>query len=63
MTAKELIIAKEACDLSNLIAASDVDKGACIYALLCELKTNMNDEFEKALVAFLKHGTGEELFR
>lgn len=57
MNINELLIGKEACHLSELIAHANVDKAACIYALLCELKNSNNDEFEAALVAFLKHGT------
>ena len=61
LTDDELRLGRMAVILATLIEKSDnIDKGGCIYALLCTLKENMSDEFEEALITFLKHGTGKD---
>lgn len=57
----EIRLGRMAVILATLIEKSDnIDKGCCIYALLCTLKENIPDDFEEALVTFLKHGTGKD---
>lgn len=57
----EIRIGRLAVILATVIASNDkINKGSCIYALLCTLKENMPDDFEEALVTFLKHGIVKE---
>lgn len=61
VTEEELAIGRMTIQLSGSISASNnVHKEGCIYATLCTLKEMMPNEFEEALVTFLKYGTGED---
>ena len=62
VNAEELAIGRMAISLSGSINASNnVHKEGCIYATLCTLKEMMPNEFEEALVTFLRHGTGKDV--
>ena len=55
-------IGRMAVSLSKAIEISDsANKEGCIYATLCILKESMPNEFEEALVIFLKYGTGKDV--
>lgn len=61
VNAEEIAICRMAVSLATSIKTSDVArKQGCIYATLCTLKEMMPNEFEEALVVFLKYGTGED---
>lgn len=58
ITEEEIAIGRMAIQLSGSINASNnIHKEGCIYATLCTLKNMMPNEFEEALVVFLKHDT------
>lgn len=61
LTDDELRLGRMAVIVATLMEKSDnIDKAGCIYATLCTLKESMPDEFEEALVTFLRYGTGKD---
>lgn len=61
ITNQERNIGHMAVQLCETIRISDkANKEGCIYSTLCILKEAMPDEFEAALVTFLKYGTGKD---
>ena len=57
---EELAIGCMMVSLAEAIKTSDnTRKEGCIFATLCTLKEEMPNEFEEALVIFLKYGTGK----
>ena len=58
---EERAIGRMAIELSGSINANNnIHKEGCIYATLCVLKEMMPNEFEEALVTFLREGTGKD---
>lgn len=59
-TNEEAILASMCVKMSEAIKLTKHNKDGFIFALLCTLKEDMPDEFEAALITFLKYGTGKD---